>query len=243
VKKKHAPKIIVALDGMSYGEAIKLATLLEKEGALLKVNDLLDTDKGLSILSELGELGEVMDDPKLHDIPNTMYNRVKRHAAFNPKFITIHASNTVEALHAAKKAAEEIEEGPIILGITVLTTFKTEECEGNLGGSTRAKVLQYARAISSVHFAKGGIVCSGQELEFLSEFSDLDNLIRVVPAIRSINHPVKNDDQKRTLYIPDAVNLGADYFVIGRPITQAPDPVQAFHDLQTEIGESWEKCV
>lgn len=220
------PMIIVALDGMEYDTALWMAEGLSRFGVLFKANDLLD-DKGPSVIGRLSSFGGVMADPKFHDIPNTVANRVKKYAVHNPSMITVHASGGIDMM---RKAAEN-HKG--ILAVTVLTTQGEEECTLNLGGSVKAKVLQYAR--NAVLAGVYGIVCSAQELEFLSKFPELDHLVKVTPAIRPAWHIDPKDDQKRIVTPAQAAKLGADYIVIGRPIVEDDDPVEAVRRTLEEI--------
>lgn len=221
--------IIVALDDLGRDKALSLAKKLREARVIVKVNDLLD-DPGPKIITELRDLGvEVMDDPKLHDIPNTVKTRAKKHAAYRPKFITVHASGGVAMMRAAVEGAGNSK----ILAVTVLTSLGEEECNINLGGPVKVKVLQFARnaLLAGVY----GIVCSPQELKFLSGFAELKSLIKVTPGIRPKWHIDPKDDQSRITTPYDAVMLGADYGVIGRPIVKSDDPVQAVWKTQEEI--------
>lgn len=223
-------KIIVAYDDLDLDKAISLARQFNNSGVdiVSKVNDLLD-DEGPSIISKLREYGDVMADPKLHDIPNTVKNRVKKYAIHKPYFITVHASGGIEMM---RKAVENCGESKI-LAVTVLTSLNEEECNINLGAPVKVKVLQYARnaVLAGVH----GIVCSPQELKFLSQFPELKNLIKVTPGIRPKWHIDPKDDQSRITTPRDAVLLGADYLVIGRPIIQSENPVGALQNTREEI--------
>lgn len=228
-------KIIVALDGMDVKSALLLAGKLGSEDVLFKVNDLLDDDEGLKIIGMLNAHGSVMDDPKLHDIPNTVKNRVKKHTRMTPVFITVHAAGGIAMMKAAVENCGQSK----ILAVTVLTSLNEEECNINLGGSVKAKVLQYARnaVLAGVH----GIVCSPKELEFLSQFPELTNLIKVTPGIRPAWHLDPKDDQSRVTTPAKAVQMGADYIVIGRPIVKAEDPVEAVRKTKQEIMDAMPK--
>lgn len=223
-------KVIVALDGMEYIEAICLAERLMDKGAFFKANDLLD-DKGSEVVKRLKKFGGVMADPKYHDIPNTVANRVKKMATAKPDFITVHASGGVAMMRAAVENCGESK----ILVVTVLTSLNEEECNINLGGPTKVKVLQYARnaVLADVH----GIVCSPKELEFLSQFPELRKLIKITPGIRPKWYLNPNDDQSRVTTPADAVKMGADYIVVGRPIVKAKNPLEALQKTLKEIKE------
>ncbi len=228
-KEKIMAKIIVALDGLSVETALSLAANLFCSNVIFKVNDLLDSESGLKIIEKLSIYGKVMDDPKFHDIPNTVKNRIMKHIIYNPLFITVHASGGVAMMRAAVQNCDESK----ILAVTVLTSLGEEECNINLGGPTKAKVLQYARnaVLAGVH----GIVSSPQELKFLSQFPELGCLIKVTPGIRPKWHIDPNDDQSRITTPADAVKMGSDYLVIGRPIVGSDDPVEAIRKTKEEI--------
>ncbi|HDH31441.1 MAG TPA: orotidine-5'-phosphate decarboxylase [Candidatus Wolfebacteria bacterium] len=223
-------EIIVAFDGMKYDDVLPLAEALSGMGVLFKVNDLLD-EYGVKIIESLKYFGGVMADPKLYDIPNTVKNRIKRYAAFKPDFITVHASGGIDMMRAAVDSCDSK-----ILAVTVLTSLTEEECNINLGGPVKAKVLQFARnaVLAGVH----GIVCSSQELKFLSEFRELKALIKVTPGIRPVWHLDPKDDQSRVTTPADAVDMGSDYLVIGRPIIKALNPVEAVRKTKKEIGKA-----
>ncbi|MBU4216497.1 orotidine-5'-phosphate decarboxylase [Candidatus Parcubacteria bacterium] len=223
-------KIIVALDGMDTEDALVLAKNLEGTGVILKANDLLDGGLGVTILEVLSRHAEVMDDAKFHDIPNTVKNRVKKHIFYKPSLITVHASGGVAMMRAAVEAAGDSK----ILAVTVLTSLNEEECNINYGMPVKAKVLQFAR--NAVLAGVYGIVCSPMELKFLSQFPELNKLKKVTPGIRPKWHLDPNDDQSRITTPYDAVKMGADYLVIGRPITMATNPVEAVLETQKEIN-------
>ncbi|MFH1173324.1 MAG: orotidine-5'-phosphate decarboxylase, partial [bacterium] len=232
-KVKGKPEIMLALDGMSIDDAILLAKKLSGLGAIFKVNDLLDTDYGLKIIPMLSEFGLVVADAKYHDIPDTVDRRVAKCASYKPFAITIHASGGIAMMRAAVKSAGESK----IMAVTVLTSISEEVSNINFGAPTKAKVLQYAReaVLAGVH----GIVCSVKELNFLAhkDYSETHGLIKMTPGIRPPDLTVKNDDQARTGNIVDAIT--SDYLVIGRPITKANDPVEAFKTIQQQIDEAW----
>ena len=221
-------EIIVALDGLTSEKALALAEKLSGAGVLFKVNDLLD-DPGPAIIRELAAFGGVMADPKYHDIPNTVGNRVKKLAAFGPKFITVHASGGIPMMEAAVKNCGDSQ----ILAVSVLTSLSEEECQLIFSAPVKAKVLQFARddVLAGVH----GIVSSPQELGFLSKFPEVGGLIRVTPGIRPAWH-LGTEDQARVTTPADAVKMGANYLVIGRPIVKAEDPVEAVKKTQEEIA-------
>ncbi len=221
--------IIVALDDMDEMEGVALAQQLSGKGLLFKGNDILDSDMGLGIIPLLNQHGGVMADPKLYDIPKTVANRTKKFAKYGPVLLTVHASGGIPMMQAAVANCGNT----MILGVTVLTSFSSEECILNFGNPPSAEVLKLARdaALAGAH----GIVCSPEELAFLRKFPELKNLIRVTPGIRPKWHLDPNDDQARIATPAYAVRNGADYIVIGRPITMAKDPIEAAYKTIEEV--------
>ena len=189
-------KIIVALDGISEKEALRIARLLKGLVWGFKVNDLLF--ESLGVIVKLKKFGNVFADAKLYDIPNTVTNSVRKLSTTGADMITVHASGGVEMMKAAKRSAGKSK----ILAVTVLTSFQ---------GNQKKMVLKLVRDAEKAGL--DGIVCSGLELKYLAKFS----LLKVVPGIRPKDYN-KKDDQKRTVTAEEAVKLGADYLVIGRPI-------------------------
>ena len=225
-------KIIVALDGMSDEDALSLAEKLKGTGAILKANDLLDGPQGLGIIDTLSQYAGVMDDAKLYDIPNTEENRVKKHAAHNPLFITVHASGEIAMMRKAVQNSGNSK----ILAVSVLTTMNEEECHLTFGAPVKAKVLQFAR--NAVLAGVYGLVCSAKELAFLSGYPEVACLKKFTPGIRPIWHLDPKDDQSRVTTPADAVRMGADYIILGRPIVKAKDPVEAVRLTQQEIDQA-----
>lgn len=225
---------------MSVKKALEVAKELSDAVWGFKANDLLDErnvvidKRPVDILEELKSFGGVFADPKYHDIPNTVANRVAKMAKAKPYFITVHASGGVKMLRAAVDNAGESK----ILAVTVLTSLNEEDTHLALGAPVKAKVLEYARyaVLAGVH----GIVCSAKELEFLSKYKELDSLIKVTPGIRPLWYQPA-DDQKRTMTPAEAIELGADYLVIGRPILKDDVPDYAVERTLEEIKNAREQ--
>ncbi|MDO8495081.1 MAG: orotidine-5'-phosphate decarboxylase [bacterium] len=210
-KKSPAP-IIVALDGMTKKEALKMAQELKGLVWGFKVNDLLF--EGVEIIKKLKKFGKVFADAKLHDIPNTVANSVARLSKAEADLITVHASGGVEMMRAAKKVAGKSK----LIAVTVLTSQKSGKSVGQL-----AKDAQKAGV--------DGVVCSADELKKVKK---LKNLIKVVPGIRPEWYKSK-DDQQRIASPRQALENGADFLVIGRPITQSPSPLAALKKILAEV--------
>lgn len=205
---KYSNKIIIALDGMSSAEALRFAKKLKGSVWGFKVNDLLFSDS--NIIRKLKNFGKVFADAKLYDIPNTVANSVKKLRDAGADIITVHASGGVEMMKFAKKNVGKSK----IIAVTVLTSQ-------NKNSKEVAKLTQDA-----IKAGVDGIVCSGTDLEIIKNISGSVKLLKIVPGIRPIWYKSK-DDQKRKVTPVEAIKLGADYLVIGRPITFAKDPVKA----------------
>jgi orotidine-5'-phosphate decarboxylase len=172
--------------------------------------------------------GNIFWDGKFKDIPNTIAGATKALEKLHVKMFNVHASAGAEAM----KAAAANKGDALALAVTVLTSIDDKASGLIYGAPARAKVLQFA------HFAQDngfdGIVCSPQELYPLGETGAFNDFIKVTPGIRSADAPP--DDQKRTMTPTEAVVAGADFLVIGRPITGAADPVAAAKKIAEEIA-------
>ena len=202
-------KLIVALDFSNSEEVSQIVNFLNPEKCILKVGLQLYLAEGESILDLLTNKGfEIFLDLKLHDIPNTVNKAVEEIAQFNILMTTIHLQGGAEMIEAAKSAAGNTK----ILGVSLLTSLDendTSELYGNSFDDQFTKLITLAKSTSV-----DGIVCSPKELMSLHDL----NKIKVVPGIRNAQ---TNDDQKRTMTSQEAYAQGADYIVVGRPITQA----------------------
>jgi orotidine-5'-phosphate decarboxylase len=220
-------RIIIPLDGKTEEEALELVEKLKGRVWAFKVNDLL-ADCGVEIIVELKHQGcNVMADPKLYDIPNTVKNTARKIAAAGANLCTVHASGGLAMMKAAQ---DSVMMG--ILGVTILTSFDEENAHLIYGAPIKAKVLQMARMAQMAGCI--GIVCSPKELAFLKGQPGTEELVKVVPGIRPAWHQ-KEDDQKRKATPGDAIRDGAKYLVIGRPITGHDNPVEAAEMTNEEV--------
>ena len=211
-------KLIVALDFSNAEEVAQITSLLDPQKCVLKVGLQLYLVEGQTILKQLTDQGfEIFLDLKLHDIPNTVHKAVAEIAQFNVLMTTLHLQGGAEMIEAAKSAAGSTK----ILGVSLLTSLDekdTQQLYGNAFENQFNKLVTLAQS-SSID----GIVCSPQELVKLHDF----NKLKVVPGIRNAQ---TEDDQKRTMSAEDAYAQGADYIVVGRPITQASNVESALEE-------------
>ncbi|MCR4275809.1 MAG: orotidine-5'-phosphate decarboxylase [Candidatus Parcubacteria bacterium] len=240
-------RIIVALDTDKPEEALPLVGKLSPHVGGIKVGlefitsivvQLATAESEVEASFKLAKIrtlfdmlhGKIFWDGKFDDIPNTIAGASKALTKLNVRMFNVHASAGIDSMMEAVANKGQ----SLVLAVTVLTS--REENDGNLtfGGPTKAKVLQFAREAKLA--GCDGIVCSPQELMLLGKRKELRGLLKVTPGIRAAD--AKPDDQKRTMTATEAVKAGADYVVIGRPITAAPDPVEAAKKFAKEIDDA-----
>lgn len=225
-------RIVIPLDGMNREQSLKLAEKLAPYVWGFKVNDLL-IDCGLSIVKELRAIGKVFADPKLHDIPNTVANGIKKLTAAGADLITVHASGGEKMLQAAAENAGSAK----ILAVTVLTSMTDTDAEYVYAKNAGAAVAHLAMLVAKAGVS--GVVCSPQELSLLMENQTTAGLYKVIPGVRPTWAGA--DDQKRVMTPGEAIKMGADLLVVGRPITGHADPIEAAKLVNAEVEQALNK--
>ncbi|MDI6845716.1 MAG: orotidine-5'-phosphate decarboxylase [Candidatus Saccharicenans sp.] len=232
-------KIIIALDVKNRDEARKVLESLP-EARIFKVGLELYTAEGPAMIELVKSYGkEVFLDLKLHDIPNTVAGAVRSAVRHGISMLTLHTSGGREMMSKAVESARETAEKegkpvPLLLGVTVLTSLSDSELE-EIGYRLDSKnqVLRLARL--ALDSGLKAIVCSPQEIELLR--SELGSEIKLItPGIRPAW--AEAQDQKRIMTPAEAISKGADFLVIGRPITRAPVPREAFSRVVEELKAS-----
>lgn len=226
---KANDRIFVALDTTDVEEARGLARRLKGAVGGAKLGLEFFTANGAGGVRAVGKAGlPLFLDLKFHDIPNTVAGAVRAAIRLRPRIMTIHAGGGPEMMRAAAEAATEAAKEqnvkrPIVVGVTVLTSLDAGDLEAvGQVGPPAAQVVRLAQLARDCGL--DGVVCSPKEAASVREACGPDFKL-VVPGIRpSLS---LSGDQKRTSGPADAVNAGADYLVIGRPITRAPDPAAA----------------
>lgn len=181
--------------------------------------------------------GQVLWDAKLDDIRATMA-KTTTNIAGRVNGLTVHASSSENGLMAVvaarNNAVPNQERRPILFGVTVLTDINDAECNETFGNDSVTTVRKFAGKL--INTGCDGIVCSGNELSELKRLGFTDKLITLVPGIR----PAWADanDQKRVMTPKEAAALGADYIVVGRPILEHADPLEAVRLINAEIAEA-----
>ena len=222
--------IIVALDTVTLSETSSIITELDPSKCMVKVGSVLFNAEGRAALDLVANAGfEIFFDLKFHDIPNTVKSSIESFKGFPIKFFTVHLSGGKSMLSAAKEAAELINAGCI--GVSVLTSLSNEEANTVYKRSienTVCDMFELTKISGCV-----GVVCSPLELKLAQTV--IPNLIKITPGIRASQN--KTDDQTRTLSAEAAITKGADFLVIGRPITEAKDIRAAFDKIYHSIYE------
>ncbi len=223
-------RIIVALDTDSPGSALAVVEALAGEVGMFKVGMELFPRGGPELVRKVREKGaDVFLDLKFHDIPNTVAGAVRSAAALGVKFATVHASGGREMLARAAEAARGT--GTTVLAVTVLTSIDETDLS-EIGFSSPPADLVVRLARMAVREGIGGIVCSAREVAAVRELAGRSAVL-VTPGVRLPEDAV--GDQKRVVTPFDAVRNGADYLVVGRPITKSADPVAAARRFAAEM--------
>lgn len=235
-------RLIVALDLPDLASARRLAELLQPTVSCFKIGHQLFTAAGPEAVRMVKDLGaRVFLDLKYHDIPNTVAQAVASAIHLGVDIINLHAWGGIPMMKAAAEAAQSRggagQKKVLILAVTVLTSIDQNTLNETLGlpaSKIEDQVIHLARQARLAGL--DGVVASPREIKLLRQHLGPDFVI-LTPGIRSSESPP--DDQQRTAAPAEAVAWGADFIVVGRPITQSPDPVQA----ATKIIEEMEYAV
>lgn len=226
-------RLIVALDVPDASAALNLVERLEGTCAWFKVGLELFAASGPSVLEPILARGHsVFLDLKFHDIPNTVAGAVRSAARLGTRMMTIHASGGPAMLSAARKALEGMDHPPQLLAVTMLTSMDTDQMSAI--GLERTPVQQ-VNLLAQMTLESGirGFVCSPQEVAAVRGLAGAEAAI-VVPGIRPAGSDI--GDQKRIATPAETLRMGASYLVVGRPITQAPDPAAAASAILAEMA-------
>ena len=221
--------LCVALDAPDLATSEAWAGAVAPHAGLLKVGLELFSAEGGAAVRRIAAHGPVFLDLKLHDIPNTVAGAVRSLAPLQPAWLTIHAAGGAAMIAAAREAAEKAAERAgsaqrmRILAVTVLTSLDAAAlAETGVAGGTVQQVLRLARL--AVAAGADGLVCSPREVAPLRDALG-DGPALVVPGVRPAGSAA--DDQARTATPEEMAAAGADFVVVGRPITKAADPAAA----------------
>lgn len=226
-------RLIVALDVPNAAQAQKIVTALGESVSTYKVGKQLFTAAGPAVVRELVGAGlKVFLDLKYHDIPNTVAAAVRAASELGVAMLTVHASGGSAMLRAAAEAAAEAGNPPLVLAVTVLTSLGDAELnEIGVPGKAQGQVMRLASLARAA--GCGGVVASAQEAKSLRQQMGAGFAI-VTPGVRPAGGA--RNDQARVATPSEAIAAGADYIVVGRPITGAQDPAQAAQAILDEIS-------
>ena len=228
--------VIIACDFNSKEELVKFLDRFGGESIFLKVGMELFYAEGPEIIREIkNRCHKIFLDLKLHDIPNTVKKAMRVLANLDVDMVNVHASGTVAMMEAALEGLTK-EDGtrPLLIAVTQLTSTSEERMKNDLliDAPLSDVVLHYAKNTKKAGL--DGIVCSAQEAKLIHETCGED-FITVTPGIRFADGNV--GDQVRVMTPAQARTETADYIVVGRPITQAEDPVEAYRRCKKEFTD------
>jgi len=233
VNTSDDPKIIVALDFPSRDPALALVDQLDPKKCRLKVGKELFTRSGPQLVEALQGRGfEVFLDLKFHDIPNTTSAAVAAAADLGVWMVNVHASGGEKMMTACRERLEPFgADKPLLIAVTVLTSMTAEDLTGiGIPNSPEAQVSRLATLTRNCGL--DGVVCSAQEAPRLKKEQGAEFQL-ITPGIRPLT--ADKGDQQRIMTPSDALKAGSDYLVIGRPITQAADPLAALEAIHAEV--------
>jgi orotidine-5'-phosphate decarboxylase len=227
------PRIIVALDYADAPDALKLVSQLDPDLCRLKIGKELFTAAGPQLVETLVSKGfDVFLDLKFHDIPTTVAKACKAASKLGVWMLNVHASGGLAMMQAACEAVDRSGTKPLLIAVTVLTSMDQPALnQTGVNGNVQDHVLRLATLAQQAGL--DGVVCSAQEAAVLRQALDKQFCL-VTPGIRPAN--ASADDQSRITTPSDALRLGASYLVIGRPVTQATNPLKALQDINKEIS-------
>ena len=228
------PKVIVALDFDQRAACMTLVDQLDPSHCRLKIGKEMFTLFGPGILHPLHDRGfQVFLDLKFHDIPVTTAKAVRAAADLGVWMTNVHASGGLRMLEASAEALANRSHKPLLIGVTVLTSSTSEELsQQGISRSPQEQVL----ALSSLVQQAGldGVVCSAQEAASLRARAG-DDFLLITPGIRPAG--CDNQDQRRVMTPTEAIAAGSSYLVVGRPITQAENPVMACESIIASLPQ------
>jgi orotidine-5'-phosphate decarboxylase len=227
------PRVIVALDFADGEQAAAFVARLAPKSCRLKIGKELFTREGPALVRSFVEQGhDVFLDLKFHDIPNTVAQACVAAASLGAWMINVHTSGGSRMMAAAREALDTLgDQRPLLIGVTVLTSMSADDLrETGIDTSPEQQVLRLAALARQAGL--DGVVCSPQEAPLLRERFGSDFRL-VTPGVRPKGAAL--DDQTRVMTPGEAIRAGADYLVIGRPVTRAADPVAALLEINAEV--------
>ena len=226
--KNTLSPIVVALDYPTPQQAITMAKQLDPAKCRVKVGKELFTAAGPGVIEQLHKLDfDVFLDLKFHDIPNTCAGAVAAAAELGVWMVNVHASGGERMMVAAADAIANKQNKPLLIAVTVLTSMEQSDLAGiGLDVAPQQQVQRLAQLAKQS--GMDGVVSSAQEIELIKNLCGKE-FLTVTPGIRPVGSAA--GDQRRIMTPQEAISVGGDYMVIGRPITRAENPQQVCLDI------------
>ena len=226
----RSKKIIVALDSNNFSEIEKLVKSLKKDVYAFKIGYQFFFNFGLIGYKKIFSIcPKIFLDLKLHDIPNTVYNGLQALNKIKPIFTTIHISGGDDMMKSSVKEKKFAK----ILGVSVLTSMDSKQTE-KFYNQKNVSLLVKKFAKFAKKNGLDGVVCSPREIKIIRKATGKDFII-VTPGIR-LKSKIKSDDQKRIETPEKAIEMGANYLVIGRPITKSKNPLKTLKEINNTLS-------
>lgn len=237
-------KLIVALDVESIAQAMTLVDQLQPLGVTFKVGMQLFYHGGIALIHALQAKGcSIFLDLKLHDIPNTVAKATETLVGQGVTFLNVHAQGGVEMMRASVEAGRKVAEAknlpePIILGVTLLTSFSEENYKKTMLVDMPPEEYVVHLASLTQESGMSGVVCSAQEAKRIRQECG-PGFILVTPGIRPEGSQI--NDQARIVTPQAALKAGSDFLVVGRPITHAENPTKAAEKILEEMASALQR--
>lgn len=230
------PRVIVALDFPDAGAALLLLDRFKPQDCRVKIGKELFTAAGPDFVRRVVDAGfEVFLDLKFHDIPHTVAQACVAAARLGVWMMNVHALGGAAMMQCAREALQNEPKRPKLIAVTVLTSLSAADLRDS-GFTLSVEDLVGRLAQTAAAAGLDGVVCSAREAAILRNQRGSGFLL-VTPGIRPAGS--SRDDQQRVVTPPDALRAGADYLVIGRPITAAADPARALAAINDSILRVW----
>ena len=224
------PRIIVAIDTYDLEEANAILDQLTPDLCKIKIGSVVYNSIGKSFLREVSSRGfKIFLDLKLHDIPNTVHEAILGFHDCDIDMLTVHLSGGEEMLKKAMLAGKSIDTK--VIGVSILTSLEESDTMALFNNKLDHQIRNLFEIAVKANL--DGVVCSPHELEMSNTILNSDS-IKITPGIRDIK---ARDDQARTMSAKEAIEKGATFLVIGRPITQSKDISQALQNFNNSIYE------
>ena len=225
-------KVIVALDFSSLDETEVFLKKIKGQDCKVKVGKELFTNEGPNIIKLIQQYGfEIFLDLKFHDIPNTVSHAIKASCNLGVWMVNVHASGGKQMMLAAREAVESSSHKPLLIAVTILTSFDNSSYEELGFKKDLQEQIAYLATISE-ESGMDGIVCSANDIPSIKPLVK-EKFQFITPGIRVVN---SNDDQKRVTSPENAISNGSNYIVIGRPITLSDDPGAVIEKINQRIN-------